>query len=241
MTPILGIFGKPVTSDLLELFLTAIPSNYKLWDISINHSKPIPTGKSYKVFQRKNFVLDLSIMYDNIYQQYHINTKRNIAKAIANGCKIKRDMGIEAVIAICKVEFPGYTKVEKGLFKKIEIAYNYFLKDTTILGITNENGDLLSAAVFINFNGRTIYWLVGNKPEGRNLGSSAMLIDYFIKLSAGTKLLLDFEGSDVTGIAQFYQRFGAKLEPYYTIFYNRLPFLISWIKPVPALYNKLVP
>jgi hypothetical protein len=241
MTPVLGIFGKNVSPGLTQSLLEAIPPFYKLWDISLNHFNPVPPGAGYKIFPRNNFILDFSVGYEAIQQQYHSNTLRNISKAEKSGCLIKKDTSIEALIAICEVEFPHFTKVEKGLFNKVSGAYTHYEKDATLLGVTNDKGELLSAALFLYYNGRATYWLVGNKPGSRNYGSSTCLVDYFIKQNAGKKLILDFEGSDDPGVAQFYERFGAKPEPYCTIFNNRLPFYIRWIKPVPELYKRLLP
>lgn len=240
MTPVLGVFGKAINTNFVGTFLQAIPASFKLWDISLHHHNSIPGESDYRIFPRNNYVLDLSGDYNSLEQQYHTNTKRNIAKAISSGCSIKSDTTIDDVIAICRVEFPGFTKVEEGLFEKLKSIYLHYKNNSVTLGVLGPDGILLSAATFIFFNGRVYYWLVGNTPGSRNYGSSSLLIDHFIRSYAGKQLLLDFEGSDDPGVAQFYKRFGALHEPYTTIFHNKLPFLLRWLKPVPSLYKRLI-
>jgi len=84
--------------------------------------------------------------------------------------------------------------------------------------------------VFFYSHDRAYYILVGNHPEGRNLGASHGLIDAFIKDHAGKKLVFDFEGSDIEGLAQFYRGFGAVEEKYPAIRLNRLPWWMRWLK-----------
>jgi hypothetical protein len=47
---------------------------------------------------------------------------------------------------------------------------------------------------------------------------------------AGTNYILDFEGSDIEGIANFYQQFGSIPQPYYSLSYNHLPWLLRLVK-----------
>jgi len=72
---------------------------------------------------------------------------------------------------------------------------------------------------------------VGNNPKGRNSGASHLMIDLFIQEHSERKLLLDFEGSDLEGIATFYRGFGATEEKYPGIKLNNL-------SPVAKLFKK---
>jgi hypothetical protein len=56
------------------------------------------------------------------------------------------------------------------------------------------------------------------------------LFHQIISEFAGTPLILDFEGSDLPGVARFYQKFGAQNQPYFFFKSNRLPTGIKWLK-----------
>jgi hypothetical protein len=51
-----------------------------------------------------------------------------------------------------------------------------------------------------------------------------------IKEFAGQPIILDFEGSDIPGIAQFNKSFGAEKEFYFKIKINRLPWWLKLLK-----------
>ncbi|HSC37623.1 MAG TPA: hypothetical protein VLD19_07130 [Chitinophagaceae bacterium] len=239
ITPTLGIFGNDITPDLVSAFLAAIPAAFKLWDISLNRLNPLPLSQVYPVFKRNNFVLSLDSSYEQLQVQYHQNIKRNTAKAIKKGCIVKKDVPIADVIQICRQQFPSFMKVERGLFEKLETIFLHSQPQARTYCVVNEEGKKLSAAAFLFSRGRAYYWLVGNDPESRDSGASALLIDAFIREHAGQNLLLDFEGSDDKGVAGFYKKFGAVAETFTTIYHNLLPFPVSLLKPLPAHYRGL--
>ena len=83
--------------------------------------------------------------------------------------------------------------------------------------------------VFFITNSRIYYVLAGNDPSGRPIAASHQLINAVIEKYAGKALILDFEGSDIPGIAFFFEGFGAKSEQYYYLHNNNLP----WVQNPP--------
>lgn len=236
-TPVLGIFGNEISRQVVHSFLNTIPDKYKLWDISLNHGNELDHTK-FKTIPRANYILALTA-YEEIRKNYHVNIVRNVTKAHKLKCKVSTDTSIDAVIKICKQTFPNFTKVEKDVFVKVKLLYNEFAHRSVIYGVYHPNGKLLSSAVFIFFKDRAYYWLVGNEKESRQYGASSLLIDSFIGDHASKKYVLDFEGSDAPSVAKFYQKFGGQLEPYITIYNNRLPFPANRLKPLPGIYKSL--
>src|SRR4029078_2167279 len=99
-----------------------------------------------------------------------------------------------------------------------------------IYGINSSSKELLACCVFLFSHKRAYYILVGNHPNGRISGASHALIDTFISDHAGDDLILDFEGSDIAGLAQFYKSFGSVEEKYTAVKRNMLPWYIKWMK-----------
>ena len=66
--------------------------------------------------------------------------------------------------------------------------------------------------------------------DGKRVEANYFLYDRIINEFANTPVLLDFEGSDIEGIASFYQKFNPVNEEYPHIRYNNLPPLIKFFK-----------
>jgi hypothetical protein len=64
--------------------------------------------------------------------------------------------------------------------------------------------------------------------EGKQKQSMSFLLDKFIELHAEKELVLDFEGSSLSGIARFYAGMGAVNECFPVL--SKPNFLFDWIK-----------
>jgi hypothetical protein len=239
LTPVLGIFGKNLSEKLVDDFLEAIPSRFKLWDISLNHFNSV-SQKFQRRISRTNYVLALSESYASIAAGYSENIIRNIAKANKAGCLLKKNIPVDEIVAVCKREWPKFTSPEKSGFENLLNNFQKLSPFAHTYGVYHPGGKLISSCAFLIYNKRAYYWLVGNDPEAKDTGASPMLVDQFIQDHAGKDLVLDFEGSDKESVAEFYRRFGAKPEPLTTIYNNRLPFPVSLLKKMPLHYRKLI-
>jgi hypothetical protein len=240
LTPVLGVFGKNLSEKMVDSFLETIPSRFKLWDISLNHFNSV-SQKFQRRISRNNYVLSLAApSYDAIATGYSENILRNIAKAKKAGCLLKKNIPVAEIIAVCKREWPKFTDPGKNSFENLLSNFPKLSPFAYAYGVYHPGGKLLSSCVFLIYGKRAYYWLVGNDPGAKDTGASPMLIDQFIQDHAGKDIVLDFEGSDKDSVAEFYRRFGAKPEPYTTIYNNRLPFPFSLLKKMPAHYRKLI-
>jgi hypothetical protein len=226
LTAQLGLFSAKPDALLLDAFLKAIPEKFRLIEMplnSANNGMPV----SLPLYQRVNYVLDLSPAYPDLQASYRENIRRNIKKAGQYGCYAEKNTTLEAIITLAR----SHADDEEGLeafshlfdvLREREQAMTY--------GIRSKEGALLASAVFLRDERRAYYILVGNHPNGRTLGASHLLIDSFIRDHAGSPLLLDFEGSDIRNLAFFYSSFGAKEELYPALKINRLPWWLRLIK-----------
>jgi len=97
-------------------------------------------------------------------------------------------------------------------------------------GIFNREHELHASCIFFFSHQRAYYMLVGNTEAGKSTGASSALIDGFIRQYAGQKIKLDFEGSDIPGLARYYSGFGALNNHYPAMKLNRLPLYLKWLK-----------
>ena len=79
----LGVFSpENMDGGRVCAFLSAIPSRYRLTEISLNEGNETPSNQ-VNLSVRPDYVLDLSPEYDAIEAAYAQNTRRNLKKAQA--------------------------------------------------------------------------------------------------------------------------------------------------------------
>ena len=230
-TASLGVFGNNLTKEIIDDFLSMIPSKFKLVEISLNSGNIIGETKSFSLL-RSNYVLNLNKPYEEIYKAYRDNHKRNISKAFQLGCSIRREIAVNEIIQLNKEQLQhidGTKPEDYPSFKKLyELLKNR--KQASVYGIINPKNKILASAVFFFSHNRAYYIMVGNHPDGKTIGASHALIDAFIKDHADQNLILDFEGSDIRNLAFFYSGFGATEEIYPALKINKLPWYIRLLK-----------
>ena len=230
LTAQLGLFGKSITEKLCSDFIHAIPSKFRYIDISLNSGHVIGAPSSYSL-QRLNHLLDLNKPYEQLYKNYGDNIQRNIKKAVQAGCKIEKGFDVEKVIHLAEEQMRNHSKETNDNVNRFRRLYQQLESKQKAItyGISLDN-ELLASCVFFFSHNRAYYILVGNHPDSKTIGASHALIDAFIKDHAGKKMILDFEGSDIPGLALFYKSFGAIEIIYQQLRINRLPFYLKWLK-----------
>jgi len=223
----LGVFGETMNQELVEAFLNKVPKHFSYWDFPLNQKNyfAIP---GFPFYDRINYILVLNRSAEYLWEGFSDNIKRNIKKSREAGCQIRTEISIDPIIELNKQHNKDANENDYQNFKDLFVH----LKEKGLVKTYGVffNDQLLSSVVFFFSHDRTYSILVGNHPDGRNLGTSHALIDAFIKDHAGKNLVLDFEGSDIEGLAKFYSGFGAVEEKYPAIRLNRLPFYLRWLK-----------
>ncbi|OFX35242.1 MAG: hypothetical protein A2X08_07325 [Bacteroidetes bacterium GWA2_32_17] len=230
----LGVFStSAVSQNLLLEFFNNIPSTFKYIEINLNKYNIL---KSNKLVYRKNhnFELDLISNYKQIAKKYSENTKRNISKSVK--------FGLQPISNSCSVnDFVNFIKknvgdkvanlpTEKyGVIRKI-VSHSLKNGFGEIICAYNPQNELSSAAFFIFSQKKAIYLFAASTDEGKEKRAMFLIIDEFIKKYSEKNLILDFEGSNIDGLARFYKGFGAVYCEYMTIKQNRLPFPLKFLK-----------
>lgn len=231
LTAQLGVFGNTITVDTVNAFVQKAASLYRFIEINLNSGNLFPIAAA-AVTERRNYILPLNQPYEILCQQYNENTRRNIKKAQQMGCVLQKGIAVEKLVslAVRQMQVQGH-KPGKNV-DSFRALYNFLQEKqmAEIYGMLSPEEELLASAAFFFSHSRAYYILVGNSPEARTTGASHALIDAFIQEHAGKNLLLDFEGSDIPTLAQFYSSFGATNEPYPAIRINNLPFYLKWMK-----------
>ena len=205
--------------------LAAIPKKFRLIEIELNHANSF----NLPLKQRDNYILDLRKPYENLYAAYSENLQRNIKKSVSQGVRYSADVPVQEVLQLAKIQmegFAGYSDVDFVNFGKL-FSFLHARGQALACGVYSGNNELTASAVFFFSHQRAYYILVGNRVDKRTDGASHYLIDRFIETHAGKQLWLDFEGSDIAGLAKFYSSFGAIVEKYPSLRVNHLPWIVK--------------
>jgi hypothetical protein len=230
-TASLGVFGKNLTKEIIDDFVSMLPSKFKLVEISLNSGNIVGDSRPFSLL-RSNYILHLNRSYEQLYKSYRDNHKRNITKAFQLGCRVSKEIAIDEIIQLNKEQLQHVDGTKPEDYPNFKKLYELLKgrKQAEVYGIIDPKNKVLASAVFFFSHNRAYYIMVGNHPDGKTIGASHALIDAFIKDHAGQNLILDFEGSDIRNLAFFYSGFGATEEIYPALKINRLPFYVKWLK-----------
>ena len=229
----LGVFSNfPPEPDIVNQFLNSIPKQFRLTDMNLNLGN-LPTVDSYNIRRNTTYQLHLHSGGDNIRTYYNSNTKRNIQKAIQNKVSIFSVYDINQFLNFTKSNLAEKSpeiknKHYQALHKVISYALYHQLGE--IYGAWDSANNLIASVFFLTSNQKSIYLAASSNQTGIEQSAMFLLIDTFIQNNAGKKQILDFEGSNIAGIARFYAGFGAIPETYYSVHQNQLPRLLQIFK-----------
>ncbi|MBI5541891.1 MAG: hypothetical protein HY951_17675 [Bacteroidia bacterium] len=230
----LGVFStKGISPEIVNEFISAIPKSFRYVEINLNKYNVL-TSLTKGIRKNHNFELDLIFTHEQLFRKFSENTRRNIGKSINNGLKI--------IPNICSVnDFVKLIKNNVGVkvesvpaekYNDIKKIINFALQNNfgEILATYNQKNELVAAAFFIFSHKKVIYLFAASTEEGKEKRAMFLIIDEFIKKYSEKNLILDFEGSNIEGLARFYKGFGATDCEYLTIKQNRLPFPLKLFK-----------
>lgn len=227
----LGLFGKNLAPAMLSGFLEKIPAHFKYWDIYLNAGNNFSLH-NYALSKRINYTLDMKKDYVSLFRDFRSSYKQLIRKKETNKLSVLQNIDVKEIIPLAKKTFEKKTaKVRESDFLNFERLYHTLALRRRAVNYGVYLGDeLLASGVFFFSQQRAYYVLAGNTLKGRQYGASHLVIDAFIKQHAGENLVLDFEGSNVPGIAFFFRGFGARAEEYPGLKYNALPAILRALK-----------
>ena len=224
----LGIYSStyPDAKKFLE-FYQAIPSDFRHIEYNFNHLHNFQ-GVKNKITTRKNFELRLNTNYLDLFEKFSSNTQRNITKTLPTielreGVKVGDIVKMKRENSALNLNAEFYENLN-CLIHGVMLRKKGFIVGAYI-------GDKLVGSAFFAMNEGRIYYLtpVSNK-EGKEKRAMFAILDYVIGKYADTGLILDFEGSQIPGVARFFAGFGAKPITYFHLKENRLPFPINLLK-----------
>ncbi len=228
----LGIFSSQNLSEkIVSHFISAIPKKFNFVEINLNKFNLISEFKNIKVTQNTTYELELIKDYESLFRRYKNNTIRNIRKAIQNKISIVAGLKPNDVINLIysSGSTPTYKETDLAIIRKL-IAGAARKKSGQLYGAYTNKNSLCAIGFFVHSNKKVCFLLSVANHEAKETGAMFLLIDEFIKQYASRNMILDFEGSNIEGIARFYAGFGAKPFNYPSIKINKLFYPLRWLK-----------
>jgi len=229
----LGIFSAfEIGTELVNQFLNAIPSGFRLTDMKMNLGN-FPSTNTFTSQKNTTYHLDLQTESKIIQEKYNANTRRNIQKAMRKGVWISPVYDVlhfmEFTQLNLKEKSPEIGPEHYQALHKV-ISYALYHQLGELYGAWDSTNNLIAAVFFLSSNRKSIYLAASSNNAGTEQSAMFLLVDTFIKNNSGKDLMLDFEGSNLPGIARFYAGFGAEPQVYYSVHQNRLPSLLRMFK-----------
>jgi len=229
----LGVFSNfSPEPEIVNHFLHAIPEEFRLTDLKLNLGNE-PTSDRFRIEKHITHHLNLSAEIEKIHAGYNTNTSRNIQKAIKHKISVLPIFDINQFLeftqANLKEKSPEVKPKHYSALKKV-ISYSLYNQVGKIYGAFDSSNTLVAATFFVTTNQKSIYLAASSNAIGTRHNAMFLLIDTFIMDHAENNLVLDFEGSDIAGVARFYKGFGGIPQTYYSVHQNRLPRLIRLLK-----------
>jgi len=165
--------------------------------------------------ENNNYVLQLKNSYENLLSYYSKNHKRNLKKSLSFDLQISDTLTINELIEFKKLNLTNKL-TDSQFFAVKKLSEKLDEKSKDLLGVYDRQGQLLSAGFFVRQQDRIYFLLGATNQQGIEKKASFVLFDYFIRQNAGKNLVLDFEGSNIPGVARFFAGWGSEQTKYYT-------------------------
>lgn len=209
----LGIFSSQLITEKLVLdFIKSVPKKFKAISCNLNTFNEC---NQLPLIPKTNLILDLSKDYDTLKSSFSTNTKRNINKANKNSIELDfASNNVEEFIVFFKSTLSSPAQeLEINILKQI-ISYSLKNNKGFIVNATINN-ELIATCFILKSDKRLIYRVARSNEQGKENKAMFLIVEGLIKKYSNTNYILDFEGSEIKGIARFYESYGATIQPYY--------------------------
>lgn len=204
-------------SNVHSQILSFLDENYKNFEFSINHEcsqifkSEIRTQYPHiKHIDRVNLELDLAKDYESLFNNYNNNTKRHLRKNEEINFSITVIEDVNNFIDIFQKYVGDKANLKSSHYVIIRDLISKCLDKNlgSLFALYNQEEEVLAMSFIVHYANRDI--LLFN-VSSKSLQSNAMtvLVDDYVQKECLQNKVLDFEGSNISGVKRFYKGFGA--------------------------------
>lgn len=233
----LGVIGPQVDTALLWQFWKAIPTSFRLIQFSVAlPPMPLATKQEWPGRQRTNLILPLDRPYTELQANYNKSLRKRLKKA-GNHYQIQEAQDLGFLIRYYQEHIGQKAGLSTKDYQILERLFDQMMKRkmACIYQVQNAEAEVDATGIFLITNQRIINVFGASNAAGRQHYAMHFLLDQVIQIHAAQDLLFDFEGSELPGVATFFQSFGAQAEPYFEFYQDRLPWMVKQMKAFKRL------
>lgn len=228
----LGLIGTihksqiPKTLELIKEFA-------KYGDLFFNYNNK-ELAMSVPSLTKTNLVLDLRQDYISIAKNYKKDLTQNLEKAKKHHPIYQANTQFSTILEIYQQQYgKRFNWVTQSDFQQLDKLLLFYQSTQQCLIrelIDQTTEEVLASAIILKDNKR-LYLLVNTiTTKGRQQSSNHLLIDQIIHEFSSSDLLLDFEGSEIPGVKDFYLNFHPIEQPYFHFHHNSLAWPFNLLK-----------
>jgi hypothetical protein len=219
-------FGIELNPDLKAELWQILKSKYTF----INFNSNLPLHSLYT--QRVNLILPITTLSEN-QKRYSKSLRKNIAKAISLNVKVDHKMVAETI----KFYINAYGHLNKQIDEETYEAISNLVADKPemFLNVTVMQDDQPVASLLFATSNKRLHYIMGAPNElGRKLNALSFGLNEVVAQYQNQNFILDFEGSMIPSVKDYYLSFGSYDEPFYEIKWSSY-----WLSIMLSAYNKL--
>lgn len=214
----LGVFSKnEIPKKLISDFIKKIPKKFKKTTIQFNSQNDLSLFKTQK---RTNYILPLNKTYEEIYEGFNKNRKRDLIRSERIAFELDKNIETTEFLSFYLNQSKPY-QLNQSQIATLKLLLNSNNKAIHTWGI-RKNKELIAGLVWLKDNNRIIYLLPIATKEAKKNGFPTKLVIELIITHQNSNYILDFEGSMILNVANFYKSFGVVKEDYYLYLKKRV-------------------
>jgi hypothetical protein len=227
----LGVYSpdKQASQVILE-FISFIPDFFRLIDLCIGQMTDL---EGFKITQKSNFELDLSVPYEKLKEGFTSDCRRNINIAERAKTELTNKVSPEELINLFISNQGAKIKnIKPRDYDRLKRLMHWCLenKKGRIIGARAARKELFYGIFLVEIKGSVTVLFTANSILSREKRTGYLAINEIIRENALKDTILDFAGSSIPSIASFMESFGSVNKPYLRIYRNRLFWPVRMLK-----------
>ncbi|MGD2034013.1 MAG: hypothetical protein PVF73_03080 [Bacteroidales bacterium] len=218
----LGVFFRKNVKVNTADFLRAIPGKFLHLRICLNYANTIQ-NKSYRMITRDNYELSLGKSYEELASNFSGSHKKNIKRAKNQKITIVKTEKSEDIIRFFKESHKTIFSLPENYYTVLNRINRTAVRNNSaiqFLARTDEN-EIVAALYLLKALNRYVLLLTPTNMKGKKSRALFLLFDHFFSEYCRNDAVLDFEGSSIESVADFFKGFGAAKKTY--LFIKKTP------------------
>lgn len=228
----LGLISEDHTTGLLAVFLDAIPNDFATLFLKGNECNTIHTHKSVRLNERTNYLLDLNPSYENIFSNFSKSLRKRIKKG-SGYYEIEESKNVDDLVDFYQNEMQSKVGLNANQYSAARSLFEYVLSiGIGKIYLAKCEDNIEGALLVLQYQNRIVNLFGTSNGEGKKHFAMHLILNHIIRENSNRGCILDFEGSDLEGVKQFYESFGPERKVYLEFHIDRSPL---WLKVVSRL------